>query len=600
MLDSEDSTVTYTEVSSPFEGLLDIGSPGVEPKQAPPLPDFVPELVYLEFTPPEDEVFPAEEQPLPAAASPGYVSESDSEEDTVEDPKEDPVDYPADRGDDGDDEDESSDDDDDDVDIEGDKEKEEHPTPADYTTISFPAVEHALSAEETEPFETDESAATPPPHPAYHVTARMSIRVETPISLPSREEVDRLLALPSPPPSPLSPWSSPLPQIPSPPLPVSSPVPVSPPPLPASLTYSLGYRAAMIWLRAEAPFTSHPLPLPSPIVLPRTRAYVAMLRAAAPSTYILAPRSEAPPSETPPLLPIPLPTPLPPFLLPSTDRRADVREACLPPRKRLCFAFGPRYEVGESSSAPTARPDGDFRRDYGFITPLADEIMRDQREMLLMGLPTPRMRCSWDIDEIYGRLDDAQTEQQMVTSRVNMLVRDRRAHARIARLMEIEDRMSREAWGWSMDASDLASDRRRQTQLTEALKLMKTLQTQLTALQSRQGPARGPAQPDAPEEAARDAIRSTNGEDNHNSGTRVRRNERATRECTYPDFMKCQPLNFNVTEGVVELTQWVEKMEIVFRISNYSTELKKKTTDKCCPRTEIKKLEVELWDLKVK
>ncbi|GKB85498.1 hypothetical protein Tco_0957770 [Tanacetum coccineum] len=61
--------------------------------------------------------------------------------------------------------------------------------------------------------------------------------------------------------------------------------------------------------------------------------------------------------------------------------------------------------------------------------------------------------------------------------------------------------------------------------------------------------------------AARDAIRSTNGEGNHSSGTGVRRNERATRECTYPDFMKYQPLNFKGTEGVVELTQWVEKME---------------------------------------
>ncbi|GJZ35512.1 putative reverse transcriptase domain-containing protein, partial [Tanacetum coccineum] len=78
--------------------------------------------------------------------------------------------------------------------------------------------------------------------------------------------------------------------------------------------------------------------------------------------------------------------------------------------------------------------------------------------------------------------------------------------------------------------------------------------------------------------AARDAIRSTNGKDSHNSGTG--------------------------TEGVVELTQWVEKMETVFRISNCSvenqTELKKKMIDKYCPRTEIKKLEVELWDLKVK
>ncbi|GJV41616.1 putative reverse transcriptase domain-containing protein [Tanacetum coccineum] len=98
--------------------------------------------------------------------------------------------------------------------------------------------------------------------------------------------------------------------------------------------------------------------------------------------------------------------------------------------------------------------------------------------------------------------------------------------------------------------------------------------------------------------AARDA--NTNGVDSHNSGTGARRNERATRECTYPDFMKCQPLNFKGTEGVVELTQWIEKMETVFRISNCSTELKKKITDKYCPRTEIKKLEVELWELKVK
>ncbi|GKB84945.1 putative reverse transcriptase domain-containing protein [Tanacetum coccineum] len=135
----------------------------------------------------------------------------------------------------------------------------------------------------------------------------------------------------------------------------------------------------------------------------------------------------------------------------------------------------------------------------------------------------------------------------------------------------------------------LAADRRKQAQFIEALKPLKGLQTHMTEFQRQQGPAK-----------ARDAIRSTNSEDNHNSGTSVRRNERATRECTYPDFMKCQPLNFKGTEGVVELTQWVEKMEIVFRISNCSTELKKKMTDKYCPRTEIKKLEVELWDLKVK
>ncbi|GJU93656.1 hypothetical protein Tco_1318412, partial [Tanacetum coccineum] len=72
--------------------------------------------------------------------------------------------------------------------------------------------------------------------------------------------------------------------------------------------------------------------------------------------------------------------------------------------------------------------------------------------------------------------------------------------------------------------------------------------------------------------AARDADRSMNGDDSHNSGTGVRRTERVARECTYQDFMKCQPLFFKGTEGVVELTQWFERMETMFRISNCSVE----------------------------
>nr|GFC78285.1 hypothetical protein [Tanacetum cinerariifolium] len=126
-------------------------------------------------------------------------------------------------------------------------------------------------------------------------------------------------------PSPLFPWSSPLPQIRSPPLPlpVSSPLPL-PLPLPTSSSYPLGYRAMMIQLRAEAPSTLHPLLLPS--------------------TYHFIP-----PSGTPPLLPIPLPTPSPPMLPPSTDPRMDIHEVCLPPQKRLYYAFGSRFEVGGST-----------------------------------------------------------------------------------------------------------------------------------------------------------------------------------------------------------------------------------------------------------
>nr|GFC15634.1 hypothetical protein [Tanacetum cinerariifolium] len=53
------------------------------------------------------------------------------------------------------------------------EEEDEYLSPADSTAVTLPAVDHAPSAEQTESFETDESAATPPPHPAYRITARI-------------------------------------------------------------------------------------------------------------------------------------------------------------------------------------------------------------------------------------------------------------------------------------------------------------------------------------------------------------------------------------------------------------------------------------------
>ncbi|GKF02571.1 hypothetical protein Tco_0029494 [Tanacetum coccineum] len=209
MSDSEHSTITYTSVSILVENDSDMGSPGVdgppspdyvpgpeeleqkppsldyvpgpeELEQAPPLPvylPYVPKPVYPKYIPPEDDVFPVEEQPLPAATSPiadlpGYVPESDPEEEPSED--------------DANDEDEDE------------EKEEEHPAPAD----SVP--------------------------PVHLMTAKISIRDEPSISLPPREEVERLLALTTSPPSLLTLLSSPLPQIPSSPLHIPSPPPNSP------------------------------------------------------------------------------------------------------------------------------------------------------------------------------------------------------------------------------------------------------------------------------------------------------------------------------------------------------------------------------------
>ncbi|GJW01595.1 putative reverse transcriptase domain-containing protein [Tanacetum coccineum] len=132
---------------------------------------------------------------------------------------------------------------------------------------------------------------------------------------------------------------------------------------------------------------------------------------------------------------------------------------------------------------------------------------------------------------------------------------------------------------------------------------------------------------------------STNGhgDESHNFDIGIRGATRTSHECTYKDFMNCHPFTFKGTEGVVVLAQWFEKMESVLHINNCAMEnqvkfatctfignaltwwnsymkavtqdvayamdwktLKKMMTVKYCPRGEIKKLEIKLWNLKVK
>ncbi|GJR11977.1 putative reverse transcriptase domain-containing protein, partial [Tanacetum coccineum] len=127
----------------------------------------------------------------------------------------------------------------------------------------------------------------------------------------------------------------------------------------------------------------------------------------------------------------------------------------------------------------------------------------------------------------------------------------------------------------------------------------------------------------------------TQDDGSQSSGGGIRRPVQPARVCSYTDFMKCQPLNFKGTKGVVGLSQWLKKMESVFHISGCAIDnqvkfatctllgaaltwwnghvrtlghdaayamtwgtLKKKLTDKYCPKGEIKKLEIELWNLK--
>ncbi|GJQ92392.1 hypothetical protein Tco_0003531 [Tanacetum coccineum] len=217
---------------------------------------------------------------------------------------------------------------------------------------------------------------------------------------------------------------------------------------------------------------------------------------------------------------------------------------------------------------------------------------------------------------MYDIMEDAQDDRSLLRARVNQLYRDRPVYRRLAVLIEREARMAHEAWGLSMDASEdvmslhttvvaqsaliselQSADHRRQgTQMAEfqsyamqpviiylvqhtkcygyipasmalengtkekdhEVKPKCNTDTVTQAFLSTNSVTNAQIQAMINEGvtaalAARDATR--NGDDSHTSGTGARRPVQVARECTYLDFLKCQPLNFKGTEGVVGLTQ---------------------------------------------
>nr|GEV52701.1 putative reverse transcriptase domain-containing protein [Tanacetum cinerariifolium] len=554
-ISSTSSAVTYTSVytdSEPGrvfcgagEELSDGGSPRVIvygydglPMLPPHDPDFVPEPIYLEYIPLEEEhILLAEEQPLPPVVSPTtelprYVAESDLKEDPEEykdDETEDgPVDYPMDGGDDEDDDDgDSSGDNTDDED----KEEEEHLALADSTVV-IPTDELIAPPEGTKP-------VIPPPSTDTATTgARITVQLQVAISLPPEAEVERLLAMPNPSPLPLASLSPP--------------------------------SAGECLARCTAPAVLPSPPLPPPLHMP-----------------------------------------------PPITRRDDVPETEMLPRKRLCLStLGFRYE------------------------------------------------------DLYALLVDAQDGRTRISQRVvvdsqrvDLLMEDRIAHQVTIQIVKDEAYAAQIA-----ETLRVMGDIRRE---------MGDMQAELLALRGqprRAGQTEGDARVTNHQDAPRDADRpstlpnntnpnnmtpesvqamidqalfrnSTNEDGSHSSHEDNRRNVQNARPCYYADFMKCQPLNFKGTEGVVKfatctlldaaltwrngqirslsLDAYSMTWEVKFAtctlldaaltwrngqirslgLDAYSMTwevLKNKMTNKYCPQGEIKKLEINLWNLKVR
>ncbi|GJU34858.1 hypothetical protein Tco_1183212 [Tanacetum coccineum] len=220
------------------------------------------------------------------------------------------VDYPMEEGDDGDDDDgdssgDDADDEDEDEGDEEDEEEEEHLAPAD-SAIVIP------------PYEGTEPVIPPSSTDISTIGARITVWLQASISLPPEAEVERLLAMTTPSPSP--------------------PISLSPP--------SAGERLARY---TAPPAHSAPPPVPSPLL---------------PSSGFTA----ALPSPLLPLLPPSL------YIPPHADCRDDILDSEQPPCKRLCLStLGSRYEIRKSS---TARPTRGRGIDYGFISTVDAEARR--------------------------------------------------------------------------------------------------------------------------------------------------------------------------------------------------------------------------------
>nr|GEV97086.1 putative reverse transcriptase domain-containing protein [Tanacetum cinerariifolium] len=355
------------------------------------------------------------------------------------------------------------------------EEEEEHLAPTVLALALHSSISASDDSDQIEPFEEGKTAATPPP---------------------SAYRVERLLAILTPPLSPVSPTSYLLP-------PFLTTLPI---------------------------FT--PLPPPPPIILPRTRASMVLMRSAVPFTFILAPLSRTPLIGTPPLLPIPLPTssfPLPLLLL-FTSCREGIPKADMPLRKRARFTTPTGgYEVGESSIAAAARQIrpaltvddsrraedrliGILRRERRYFRTLSTNYARE--------VAHSRNYCTQIMDYFQSR----EVHTSTLVTQIEALQRDKMApkRARTTRANPDPIRTTTATEPITQEAiNNLIAQR-----VTEAL---------------------------AEYETQRNSVVNGNTSDTTRTGPRT---VCPTRECTYKDYLNCGPLKFKGTKGVIGLTQW--------------------------------------------
>nr|GEZ99469.1 reverse transcriptase domain-containing protein [Tanacetum cinerariifolium] len=196
-------------------------------------------------------------------------------------------------------------------------------------------------------------------------------------------------------------------------------------------------------------------------------------------------------------------------LLPSTSYRTDIPEADVSPRKRACLTtLVPGFEVREISVAGDARQP----------RPIKSNLRRYRVEQTAILLDKEAMHAR----EVWAGSEDRSAAIA--------------AHIRTLKAQK-------------------TAPKKRTTRATPATTT--TFTTTVTDAQCYALIDRGVAAA----LAERDANRSRNGDNNNDSGTGRRRQVTTQRECTYTDFLKCQPMSFQGTDGVDVIEFATEMMD---------------------------------------
>nr|GEX08417.1 putative reverse transcriptase domain-containing protein [Tanacetum cinerariifolium] len=272
----------------------------------------------------------------------------------------------------------------------------------------------------------------------------------------------------------------------------------------------------------------------------------------------------------------------PPLLLSSTSHMTDIPEDEMP-RDRV-------REIG-----------------YG-ITYTRDEIVKAMQEITSTTLEGVNQKVTQlattvrqDTDEFYVRFEDAKDDRAFLRARVNTLFIDRLYHLWTVMLLDREATYACRAWVGSEDRSaaieahtleardpepqdepakagssyrseniddshDSGGDGRRRMHVARECTYTDFLKCQPLKFKATKGVV----------------DRSENIDDSHDSGGDGRRRMHVARECTYTDFLKCQPLKFKATKGVIGLTQWTVGHDIAYAMPWKTS--KQMMTDKYCPR----------------